>query len=156
MLASLIASIASGEITDSVRRAKSAAIAYLLAAVAAICGVAFLIGAAFSAAAQAYGTVNAALGFGGGFLVVALLILLVHKISVRSQKRQAARRRSQDMRAMAQAAALVVVPAIIARGGVGGLAAPLLALLGYAIYRENRPRRRGRAWKQRKDEENPG
>jgi hypothetical protein len=40
---------------------------------------------------------------------------------------------------MAQTAAMIVVPALIARGGVGGMAAPLLALLGYGIYRENRP-----------------
>jgi uncharacterized membrane protein YhaH (DUF805 family) len=156
MLASLIASIVSGELADAARRAKSAAVAYLLAAVAAICGVAFLIGAAFSATAQAFGTVNAALGFGGGFLFVALLIVVIHNLSVRSEKKKAAQRRAHDIRAMAQTAALIIVPAIIARGGVGGLAAPLLALLGYAIYRENAPRRRRRRKRRPSDEENPG
>jgi amino acid transporter len=157
MLGSLIASIASGELADAVRRVRSAAVAYVLAAVAAICGVAFLVGAAFSAAAQAYGTVNAALGFGAGFLVLALLILLIHRIGARRQKKEAERRRSQEMRTVAEVAALIVIPALIARGGVGGLAAPLLALLGYGIYRENRPRRRkGRRRRQQEEEGNRG
>ena len=157
MLASLIASFASGEVADAIRRARTAAIAYLLAGIAAVCGLAFLIGAAFAATAQAYGTVNAALAFGGGFLALALLVLLIHRISMRRRKKEAERRRSQDIRTMAEVATLIVIPALIARSGVGGVAAPLLALLGYGIYRENRPRRRkGRRRRREEDEENPG
>ena len=45
MLASLIASFASGETVLAVRRARRAAVAYLLAGLAALCGVGFLVGA---------------------------------------------------------------------------------------------------------------
>lgn len=145
MLASLIASMASGEIMDAMRRAKSAAVAYLLAGLAGLVGVCFLFAAAFSWIASIYGTVYTALGFGGAFILVAVIIVIAHRLSERSQKRLAQQRRAHDMKAMAQTAAMIVVPALIARGGVGGVAAPLLALLGYGIYRENRPRRRRRS-----------
>jgi cytochrome c biogenesis protein CcdA len=141
MLSSLIASIASGEATEAVRRVRSAVIAYLLAAVAGLCGVGFLIGAGFSATAQIYGTVYAALAFAGGFIVLAILVLIVHRIMQGARKRRIARRRAEDARAMAQTAAMVILPALIARGGVGSLVAPVLAFAAYAIYRENTPRR---------------
>jgi len=141
MLATLIASMASGEIMDSIRRAKSAVVAYLMAAIAILVGVGFLIAAAFSWIADTYGTVYTALGFGGVFILLAIIIIVAHRMGERSQKRLAMQRRSHDFKAMAQTAAMVVVPALIARGGVGGIAAPLLALLGYGIYRENRPSR---------------
>lgn len=140
MLASLIASMATGEIMDAIRRARSAAVAYLLAGVAVLIGVGFLIAAAFSWIASIYGTVYTALGFGGVFILLAIIVIVAHRMSERSQKRLAQQRRAHDMKAMAQTAAMIIVPAIIARGGVGGLAAPLIALLGYGIYRENRPR----------------
>jgi len=52
MLASLIAGLASGETAAAIRRARLAAIVYLLSGVAALCGVGFLIGAAFIWAAS--------------------------------------------------------------------------------------------------------
>lgn len=139
MLATLIASIASGEATEAVRRVRSAVIAYVLMAVAGLCGVGFLIGAGFSATAQVLGTVYAALAFAGGFIVLAILVLIIHRIGQRARRRQIARRRAEDARAMAQTAAMVVLPALIARGGVGSLVAPVLAFAAYAIYRENMP-----------------
>lgn len=141
MLATLIASMASGEIMDSMRRAKSAAVAYFMAAIAILIGLGFLIAAAFSWIADIYGTVYTALGFGGAFILLAIIIIIAHRVTERGQKQLAKQRRSHDVKAMAQTAAMVVVPALIARGGVGSLAAPVLALLGYGIYRENRPRR---------------
>lgn len=153
MLASLIASMASGEIMDGLRRAKSAAVAYLLAGIAVLVGVSFLIAAAFAWLASIYGTVYTALGFGGAFILLAIIIIVAHRLGERSQKRLAEQRRSHDMKAMVQTAAMIVVPALIARGGVGGIATPLLALLGYGIYRENRPRGRRR---RPRYPENPG
>lgn len=155
MLASLIASMATGEIIDAMRRAKSAVVAYLLAGVAALIGVSFLIAAAFSWLASIYGTVYTALGFGGAFILLAIIVVVAHRFSERSQKRLAQQRRAHDMTAMAKTAAMIVVPALIARGGVGGVAAPLLALLGYGIYRENRPRRSARRGRSRYPE-SPG
>ena len=154
MLFSLIASIASGEIADAARRAKATFVAYLLAGIAAVIGIGFLIGAGFAATAKVYGSVYAALMFGGGFIVLAGIVLLVHRMGERTKRKLAERRRQHDMKAMAQTAAMIVIPALIARGGVGGVAAPLLALLGYGIYRENRPRRGRR--RRPVDPENPG
>ncbi|WP_210257182.1 hypothetical protein [Chelativorans sp. ZYF759] len=144
MLASLIASMASGEIMDAMRRAKAAAMAYLLAGVIALIGIGFLIAAGFSWLASIYGTVYTALGFGGGFILLAIIIIVAHRMGERTQKVVAQQRRAHDFKAMAQTAAMIVVPALIARGGVGGVATPLLALLGYGIYRENRPRKGSR------------
>ena len=47
MLAPLIAGFASGETMVALRNAKRAAVVYLLAAIAAACGVGFLVAAAY-------------------------------------------------------------------------------------------------------------
>ncbi|MBN9275510.1 MAG: hypothetical protein J0J15_35775, partial [Mesorhizobium sp.] len=70
-LASLLSALASGEAVSAVRRARTTAIVYALAALAALCGIGFLIGAAYIWASIRYGSLTAALGFGIGFLVLA-------------------------------------------------------------------------------------
>ncbi len=60
MLASLISALASGETVAALRRARTAAIVYALAAIAALCGLGFLIGAAYIWAAERYGSLAAA------------------------------------------------------------------------------------------------
>ena len=96
MLSSLLASIASGEASYALRRARLAALAYGLAAIFLACGAGFLIGAAYIHFAAIYGSLNAALGFGIGFIVLALLVLLVFKLGTgRRIRRQAALRQSE-------------------------------------------------------------
>ena len=82
MLASLIAGFASGEVMNAVRRAKSAAIAYLLAFAFALVGIGFLIAALFTWVARHFGTIEAAIGFGVAFFLIAIVILLLHSISL--------------------------------------------------------------------------
>jgi ABC-type uncharacterized transport system permease subunit len=135
MLASLIASFASGEVMNVVRRAKSAAIAYLLASVFALVGIGFLIGALFTWAARRFGTIEAAIGFGVAFFLIAIVVLLVHSIASRSRARRT-RRRSVDLATVAGVAAVSVLPVLLKSRA--GLVAPLVALAAYAIYRENR------------------
>ncbi|MEP6564374.1 MAG: hypothetical protein ABJB10_04500 [Mesorhizobium sp.] len=138
MLASLIAAFASGETIAAVRRARTAAIVYGLAALAALCGLGFLLGAVYIWAADRYGSMAACLGFGAGFLVIAGFILLIHKISAGSRVRRRARRRDADMKAIGITAALAVLPALLkGKGGLGVILGPAVALAAYAIYREN-------------------
>lgn len=142
MLASLIASLASGETAVAIRRARRAAIVYLLAGVAGLCGAGFLLGALYIWLSDRYGRLETALGFGVGFIVLALLILLFHRLTAGSRARRAAERRRSDLTAMGVAAALAALPGLMrGRAGVGALLAPALAVAAYAIYRENsRPR----------------
>jgi len=145
MLASLIASLASGETLQAIRRARRAAVAYLLAGVAGLCGVGFLVGALYIWLAERYGSLATAIGFGIGFIVLALLILLVHRLTARSRARRVTEKRKSDLTAMGIAAAIAALPTLArSRAGVGALLAPALAVVAYAIYRENtkpRPRR---------------
>jgi len=138
MLASLLGGLASGETVAMIRRARLAAIVYGLAAIAAICGIGFLIAAAYIWTATAYGSITAALAFGIGFLILAGLIVLVFKLSAGSRARQRARRRKSDMTAIGITTALAVLPALLrGKGGLGAILGPAAALAAYAIYREN-------------------
>ncbi|RWO06618.1 MAG: hypothetical protein EOS07_21660 [Mesorhizobium sp.] len=138
MLASLISGLASGEAVAAVRRARTAAIVYALAALAALCGLGFLVGAAYVWVAGRYGPMAACLGFGVGFLVIAGLLLLIHQLSAGARARRRARRRNADMKAVGITAVLAVLPALLkGKGGLGTILAPAIALAAYAIYREN-------------------
>ncbi|QPC90547.1 hypothetical protein [Mesorhizobium sp. INR15] len=138
MLASLISGLASGETVAAVRRARTAAIVYALATIAALCGLGFLIGAGYIWVASHLGPMMAALSFGAGFLVLAGLILLIHQISAGSRARRETRRRNADMKAIGITAALAVLPALLkGKGGLGVIIGPAVALAAYAIYREN-------------------
>jgi undecaprenyl pyrophosphate phosphatase UppP len=138
MLASLLASLASGETLQAIRRARRTAIVYLFAGVAGLIGVGFLIGALYIFLSERYGRLETAIGFGIGFIVFALLILLVHRLTAASRARRLAARRKSDLTAMGIAAALAALPALTrSRAGLGALLAPALAVVAYAIYREN-------------------
>ena len=137
-LVSLISALASGEAMAALQRARMTAILYGLAAIFALCGVGFLIGAAYIWLAASYGPLATSLGFGIGFLVVAGLILVAHKLTTRMRSRRRARRRQADMTAVGITAALALLPALAkSKGGLGGIVAPALAVVAYAIYREN-------------------
>ena len=138
MLASLLASLASGETLQAVRRARRTAIAYLLAGMAGLLGVGFLIGALYIFLSDRYGRLETAIGFGVGFIVLALLIVLVYRLTAKSRARRAAERRKSDLTAMGIAAAIAALPALTrSRVGLGALLAPALAVVAYTIYREN-------------------
>jgi hypothetical protein len=138
LLASLLSGFASGETVAAIRRARTAAIVYTLAALAAFCGLGFLVGAAYIWAAARYGSFAAALGFGVGFLVIAGLVLLVHRLMSGARARRAARRRNADLKALGITAAIAVLPTLLkGKGGLGVILGPAVALAAYAIYREN-------------------
>ncbi|MBZ9884570.1 hypothetical protein LB535_19665 [Mesorhizobium sp. CA10] len=137
-LVSLISALASGQAMAALHRARTAAILYGLAAIFALCGVGFLIGAAYIWLAVRYGPMATSLGFGIGFLVVAGLILAIHKLAAGMRSKRRARRRQADMTAAGVTAALALLPALAkSKGGLGAIVAPALAVIAYAIYREN-------------------
>lgn len=147
MIASLIASFASGETALALRRVRRAAITYLLAGAAVLCGIGFLIGAGYIWTADRYGAIEAALAFGVGFLVLAGIILMAHKLAMGSRQQRETRRRSKEMTTLAVASALAVLPTLLRRrAGLGAIVAPAVAAVAYAIYRENsgRPARKRR------------
>ncbi|TPL70473.1 hypothetical protein [Mesorhizobium sp. B2-3-15] len=142
LLASLLSGFASGETVAAIRRARTAAIVYMLAALAVFCGIGFLVGAAYIWASARYGSLAAAIGFGVGFLVIAGLVLLTHRLMSGTLMRREARRRKTDMKAIGITAALAVLPALLkgglkGKGGLGVILGPAVALAAYAIYREN-------------------
>lgn len=145
-LASLIAGLASGEVAVAVRQAKLAAIAYGLAAIAALCGVGFLVGALYIWTSRRYGALEAALGFGAGFLVIAGIVILVYQLGAGSRARRRRKKRKADVAALGVSAAIAALPLLPAllrsRAGAGLLMGPAAALLAYAIYRENAGPRR--------------
>jgi hypothetical protein len=142
MLFSLIASLASGEAADAMRRAKVALIAYAVAGTLLVMGAIFLVIAGYIATAQEIGAVTAALYWAGGFVAVAVVVLIIHRIMVSVQKRRVARKRKTEVTAIASAAAMAVLPTLLAssRARTATFIAAPIALVAYGIWRENRPR----------------
>jgi hypothetical protein len=139
MLASLLAAFASGETFQAVRRARQAVIAYTLAGVALVMAIGLLIGAGYVAAADRYGTVNAAVWFAGGFFLLAVAIVVAHRVVSGMRARSIARKRSKELTTIAAAAAIAMLPTLLrGKGGLATLLAPAVAVVAYAIYRENR------------------
>lgn len=113
-------------------------ILYGLAGVFALCGVGFLVAAAYIWLAARYGPLATSLGFGICFLMIAGLILAIHKLTTGMRARRRAKRRKADLTAVGVTAALALLPALAkSKGGLGTLLAPAIALAAYAIYREN-------------------
>jgi len=144
MLTTLITGLVSGEAAESLGRMRKALVMYIIAGALLLCGVTFLLLAAFIAAARRFGAFEAALGFGGAFVLVALLVLLIHRLSAKSKAKKAAQRRQSEMAAVASAAAVAALPTLLSssKGRSAALLAPALAALGWAIWRENTRSRR--------------
>jgi uncharacterized membrane protein (DUF485 family) len=143
MLASIIRSLASGEVSDIFGRVRRAAIIYALAAMAAICGVGFLVAAGFVAAVQRLGAIPAAIYFGIGFIVIAILLVGIYsavEAGVRARRRKKARK--AELSGVLGAAALAALPSLLrSRLGVLEVLAPFAAIAAYEVYKENRSRR---------------
>ncbi|MBX3579674.1 MAG: hypothetical protein KF723_20920 [Rhizobiaceae bacterium] len=137
MLGPLIAAVASGEFFGAIRRARGAVVAYLFAVIFGLTGLGFLIGAAYTLAARRWGSVEASLGFGVGFILLAGLVMAAHAIGRRRRATLAAKQRSVDVATVAGAAAVTLLPVLMrAKGGLGVLL-PVIAAAAYAVYREN-------------------
>ncbi len=138
MLASLFAGLASGQTAAAISRARSAAIAYSLVALATLCGTGFLIGAFYIWLADRLNPLQAALSIGGGFILLAVIILIVHKVVAGRRARRQARKRKSELAAAGLATAVAILPTLLrSKIGLGALIGPALALAAFAIYKEN-------------------
>lgn len=134
----LLLSLITGEASAVAKRARRSVVEYAIVAVAALLGFGFLLLAGYIYAARRYGELEAALGFGGGFLVVAIAVLIIHRVAARARARRARERASREALAIAGALALTTLPSLLSkRGLVAGMAIPLVSAIAYAIYREN-------------------
>lgn len=141
-LATLIGAIVSGEASEVFGRVRRTAIVYALAGLFLLCGGGFLVGAGFVAAARELGTVEAALWFGGGFVLLALLLVGIDRLATRSRAKREAQRRREEARAVASAAAIALLPTLLASRARGlVLVLPAAAALAYGVWRENAPPR---------------
>lgn len=141
-LIAVIGSIVSGEAADAIGRARRAAVIYAIAGVLGLLGAVFLLVAGYLATAREIGAVNAALWFGGGFLAVALLLVIVHRVTSTIRAKRVAARRKAETRTVVSTAAMALLPALLAsRGGALAVLVPAAAAMGYAVYRENARRR---------------
>lgn len=143
MLGTLIASLMATETASAIAAVRRAAIAYGLAALLVLVAVGFGIGAAYIVAADRWGDWQAALGFGGAALLVAVVILMVHRIASGVRARRVQQRRKIETRTVAATAAVALLPLLLRRGGgigIGGLLLPLAGLAAFQIFRENRRR----------------
>jgi predicted membrane channel-forming protein YqfA (hemolysin III family) len=135
---SLILSIISGEASAAARRARRSAVEYIIAAAAALIGFVFLMLAAYVYASRFYDELTVAIAFAAGFLGLAVLLLIYHRISARARARRARERMSNEAIALAVPIGLALLPTLLTkRGAKAGLVASALAAVGYAIYREN-------------------
>ncbi|MFC5586434.1 hypothetical protein ACFPOD_15065 [Nitratireductor kimnyeongensis] len=131
-------SLAAGEFSSVFKRMKVATGFYALAALLGLFGLGFLVLAGFIAASREWGVLEASLGFGIAFVAMALVVLVSLKVWTRIQVRRARRRRVSDAGVLAGTAALTLLPSVLSRTGrLGTIALPVLAVLGYAIFREN-------------------
>ncbi|MBE7184804.1 MAG: hypothetical protein INR68_10395 [Methylobacterium mesophilicum] len=139
MLGSLILGTASAEAGIAVKRLKAAFAAYALGGVLVLLGLGFLLLAAYAWTAERYGPIHAALGFGGGFLVLGAILILAYRVSSARRRRLDEARRAAEARSLATTAAITTLPAALASRQT----VPLIGLagafaVGYAIFRENR------------------
>lgn len=142
MLASLIQSLAIGEATGAARRVRRALIDYAIAGVFLTIGIGFFIAAAYIYAARNFDPLYVALAFGGGFVLLAVIAVLVHRIlSGMQAKRRAQEERAAQMKSVAIAAGIAALPTLLkGRAGIMGAIGPLVAMAAYAIYKENSDR----------------
>lgn len=139
MLASLIQSLAIGEASGAAKRVRRAMIDYAIAGVFLAIGLGFLIAAGYIWVAERYTPLMAALWFGGGFVALSIIAVVVHRIIAGMQaRRRAAEARATQLKTVAGAAAIAILPTLLkGRGGIMGALGPLIAMAAYAIYKEN-------------------
>lgn len=140
MLRTVLMALAGAGLRGKVKQLKRAMVFYTVAGVAFVFAILFLLVAGFIFFAERHGALVTALGFGGAFLLIAIVTMAIYGLGGRSvtSRRKVEEERAEQMRAIATAAAIGAAPAIIRSTGiVGAIVLPLAAAAAYAIYREN-------------------
>lgn len=139
MLATLIQTLANADPAYAARRVRRAVIDFAIAGICLAIGLGFLLAGCFIIAMERYGAVATTFGFGVGFILLAVIALIVHRIvSQMSARRRAAKARAAQVKTLAGATALAVLPSLLrGRGGMLEAMLPVIAMVAYAIYKEN-------------------
>lgn len=140
MLGPLLAAFVSGETGLAIQRAKRAAIAYAVAGVFALVAVIFLMLAGYHYAARALGPIAAALWIAGGFLVIAVLVVVIHQFRAAAIAKQAARKRQTDAVTLGTTAALAALPSLLRsrKGATAAFIGPIGLAVAYALYKRRK------------------
>lgn len=121
-------------ITD---RVKTLVIVNAVIGVFGVIGVVFLLIAGFLALSDVYGSIYAALIFGGVFIVLALAVFLGAKIGEGKRHRQVVeRKKSHDTNALITTAALSVLPVLLRSPTVRAVGIPAAAVAAFFLARK--------------------
>lgn len=121
-------------ITD---RVKTLIIVNTVIAVCGVIGVVFLLIAGFLALSDVYGSIYAALIFGGVFVVLALAVFLGAKIGEGKRHRQIVeRKKTHDTNAFITTAALSVLPVLLRSPTVRAVGIPAAAVAAFFLARK--------------------
>lgn len=143
MFGTLIAGLATGEVMNSLQRLKKALVSYSIAGICLLVGLIFLIISGTIWLARRFGAIETTAVIGGAFVILAILVLVVHRLSSRARIKVSKRRRGNDLRKAAIATGIAVLPTLLSgRAGRAMLLAPAVGALAYALYRENSSKRR--------------
>lgn len=133
----LLTAFASGELHESVRRAKRNAIFCAVMAFLALIAVAFALVAAQVFLASLYGALDAALIIAGLALAILIIVFVVMKI-VAARARRRARERRRANASLYTTAALTLVPYVLRSKTTLIVGVPLAALAGYFLFGSRR------------------
>lgn len=121
-------------ITD---RVKTLIIVNSVIGIFGVIGVVFLLIAGFLALSDVYGSIYAALIFGGVFVVLAIAVFLGAKIGEGKRHRQVVeRKKSHDTNAFITTAALSVLPVLLRSPTVRAVGIPAAAVAAFFLARK--------------------
>lgn len=121
-------------ITD---RVKTLIIVNAVIGIFGVIGVVFLLIAGFLALSDVYGSIYAALIFGGVFVVLAIAVFLGAKIGEGKRHRQVVeRKKSHDTNAFITTAALSVLPVLLRSPTVRAVGIPAAAVAAFFLARK--------------------
>lgn len=135
-----LASLLGIEVQSLVARARVLAIIYGLAAAFVATGLGFGLAALFMVVADQLGPLGAALAMAGGFILMALVLLVGVRIGDgRRRRRAVARRRSSEAGAFVTTAAISALPMLLRSPLIVKLGVPAAALatLAYLTSRDD-------------------
>lgn len=133
MFGTLLAAILSGEAAGMARRAKNAAVIYVVAVLCIAIGLGFFLAALFIWLADEFGSLWTALGFGAAFFLIAGIVLLIHAIRSKRASKIASERRRSSFATLAATAAASALPSIL-RGRATPLAVAVVPLVAFLAY----------------------
>lgn len=139
MLSSFLSALISGEVKQYASHIRNATVVNVLAVIAVVIGIGFGIGAGYIALAQQIGPLYTSIWFAAGFIVAGVILLMINKMRTRAWKRRRRAERGQEIRALATTALIAALPSLMkSRTGMIGLLLPLIGLVAFKIYEENR------------------